>query len=242
MGEEPLAETRLAISAQRTELERTADQLRDALDFKKRFQENPALFVGLGAGAVFLVVGGPIRVAKLARRRLFRSEPEKAYDALPKVMQKWVDDMSGTVGPRAVGGARDAGRMSSSAGVTIRARARRSSPRRWRRDRPVRSEPRGTPSRPAPPSSARRLPARRSSASSRPSLPRWGRAPQSAGSRAPWTPRLPRRMSARLSASIRPTDPPIRASGGTADAPALGAGVARRASSNLASPTTAHGS
>ena len=31
-----------------------------------------------------------------------------------------------------------------------------------------------------------------------------------------------------------------RASGGTADAPALGAGVARRASSNLASPTTEH--
>jgi len=101
VGEEPLAETRLAISAQRTELERTADQLREALDVKKRFKENPALFVGLGAGAVFLIAGGPIRVAKLARRRLFRSDPEKAYDALPKVMQKWVDDMAGTVGPRA---------------------------------------------------------------------------------------------------------------------------------------------
>ena len=36
----------------------------------------------------------------------------------------------------------------------------------------------------------------------------------------------------------RPTNT-IRASGGTADAPALGAGVARRASSNLASPTSA---
>ncbi|MEO7295974.1 MAG: hypothetical protein ABIZ57_07510 [Candidatus Limnocylindria bacterium] len=100
MGEEPLAETRLAINAQRTELERTADQLRDALDLKKRFSENPALFVGLGAGAVFLLVGGPVRVAKLARRRLFRSEPEKAYDALPKPMQSWVDSMAGTIGPR----------------------------------------------------------------------------------------------------------------------------------------------
>ena len=100
MGEEPLAETQLAISAQRTELERTADQLRDALDFKKRFSENPALFVGLGAGAVFLLVGGPVRVAKLARRRLFRSDPEKAYDALPKPMQSWVDSMVGTIGPR----------------------------------------------------------------------------------------------------------------------------------------------
>lgn len=101
MGEDTLAETRLAISAQRTELERDADHLREALDLKKRFTENPALFVGLGAGAVFLLAGGPIRVAKLARRRFFRSEPEKAYDALPKVMQRWVDDMAGTVGPRA---------------------------------------------------------------------------------------------------------------------------------------------
>lgn len=101
MGEEPLAETRLAISAQRTELERTADQLHEALDFKKRFSENPALFVGLGAGALFLVAGGPVRVAKFARRRLFRSEPEKAYDTLPKPMQSWVDSMAGTIGPRA---------------------------------------------------------------------------------------------------------------------------------------------
>jgi len=101
VGEEPLAETRLAISAQRVELERTADQLRDALDVKKRFQENPALVVGIGAAAVFLVGGGPIRVARLLRRRLFRSEPEKAYDSLPKPMQSWVDAMAGTIGPRA---------------------------------------------------------------------------------------------------------------------------------------------
>lgn len=101
MGEEPLAETRLAISAKRTELERTADELREVLNLKKRFSENPALFVGLGAGAVFLLAGGPVRVAKLVRRRVFRSEPEKAYDALPKTMQSWVDHMAGAVGPRA---------------------------------------------------------------------------------------------------------------------------------------------
>jgi len=101
VGEEPLAETRIAISAQRGELERTADQLRDALDVKKRFSENPALVLGLGAGAIFLLAGGPVRVAKLVRRRIFRSEPEKAYDALPKPMQSWVDHMAGAVGPRA---------------------------------------------------------------------------------------------------------------------------------------------
>ena len=101
MGEDPLAETRLAIQAQRAELERTSDQLRDALDVRKRFAENPALVIGVGAGALFLLAGGPVRVAKLVRRRLFRSDPEKAYDALPKPMQSWVDHLTGAVGPKA---------------------------------------------------------------------------------------------------------------------------------------------
>jgi hypothetical protein len=98
---ETLAETRVEVDAQRAELERTAAQLRHALDLRARFRENPALFVGLGAGAVFLLVGGPIRVARLARRRLVRTQPEKAYDALPKPLQHWVDDVAGAVGPRA---------------------------------------------------------------------------------------------------------------------------------------------
>jgi len=101
VGEDPLAETRLAVSAQRRDMERTADQLRDALDLRKRFRENPAAVLGLGAGAVFLLAGGPVRVARVVRRRLFRSDPEKAYDALPKPMQSWVDHMAGAVGPRA---------------------------------------------------------------------------------------------------------------------------------------------
>jgi hypothetical protein len=101
MGEDALAETRLAISAQRTELERTADQLREALDVRRRFAENPALFIGVGAGAVFLLAGGPGRAARLIRRRVFKTDPEKAYDALPKPMQAWVDHMAGAVGPKA---------------------------------------------------------------------------------------------------------------------------------------------
>jgi hypothetical protein len=98
---ETLVETRVEIEAKRTELEQTSAQLRDALDIRKRFQENPALVVGIGAGAVFLLVGGPTRVARLVRRRLFPTDPEKAYDALPKPMQAWVDHMSGALGPRA---------------------------------------------------------------------------------------------------------------------------------------------
>ena len=100
MGE-TLAETRVAVEAQRADLERTAARLRHALDMRARFRENPALFVGLGAGAVFLLAGGPIRLARLARRRLVRTQPEKAYDALPKPLQHWVDDVAGAVGPRA---------------------------------------------------------------------------------------------------------------------------------------------
>lgn len=94
-------QARLAIDAQRAQLEATAAQLRDALDLRRKFRENPAQFVALGAGALFLVVGGPVRAAKFARRRMMRSRPEKAYDALPRTLQKWVDEIAGTVGPRA---------------------------------------------------------------------------------------------------------------------------------------------
>jgi hypothetical protein len=114
VGEEPTAAEKLtatqqAIEAQRAELQRTSDQLRDALDLRQRFKENPALFIGLGAGAVFLIANGPVRVARMVRRRVFRSDPEKAYDALPKPMQRWVDHMSGSLGP----GAADARRTMS---------------------------------------------------------------------------------------------------------------------------------
>jgi hypothetical protein len=100
MGE-TLTETRVEIDAKRAELTAAAEQLRSALDLRARFKENPALFVALGAGAAFLVAGGPIRVARLARRRLRRTQPEKAYDSLPKPLQRLVDEVSGSVGPKA---------------------------------------------------------------------------------------------------------------------------------------------
>ena len=58
-------------------------------------------FVGVGVGAVFLLAGGPGRAARFVRRRLFKTDPEKAYDSLPKPMQAWVDHMAGAVGPKA---------------------------------------------------------------------------------------------------------------------------------------------
>jgi hypothetical protein len=101
VGEEDLAQTRLAVEAKRAELQRTTAQLRDALDIRQRFRENPALFIGVGAAAAFIIAGGPGRIARGVRRQFFPTNPEKAYDSLPKPMQAWVDHMAGAVGPRA---------------------------------------------------------------------------------------------------------------------------------------------
>jgi hypothetical protein len=102
---ETLAETRVEVAAQRSENDRTAAELqarvRHALDFKARFRENPLPFVGVGAAAVFLVAGGPKRVARLIRRRVRPTNVEQAYDVLPKPMQAWVDTLVGEVGPKA---------------------------------------------------------------------------------------------------------------------------------------------
>ncbi|HEX2221176.1 MAG TPA: hypothetical protein VHK06_01500 [Candidatus Limnocylindria bacterium] len=104
MGE-TLAETRLEVERQRAELQGTADRLRAraqrTFDLRAKFRENPTLFIGLGAGAVFLAVGGPVRIARLARRRLRPTTQERAYDSLPKPLQSWVDSLAGTVGPKA---------------------------------------------------------------------------------------------------------------------------------------------
>jgi hypothetical protein len=104
MGE-TLAETRIEVEGQRTKLQATADRLetrvRRAVDIRARFRENPILFIGLGAGAVFLLAGGPVRVARLLRRRVAPTRTERAYDTLPKSMQAWVDAVVGQVGPRA---------------------------------------------------------------------------------------------------------------------------------------------
>ena len=104
MGE-TLDQTRVEIAAQRALLDATAQRLearvRRAVDVKAKFRENPALFIGLGAGAVFLLAGGPVRVARLVRRRMMPTGSERAYDALPAPMQAWVDSLAGSVGPRA---------------------------------------------------------------------------------------------------------------------------------------------
>jgi len=102
---ETLAETRVEVDAQRAQVEQTADQLqarvRHALDFKARFKDSPLLFIGVGAGALYLVTGGPIWTARILRRRLNPTAAEQTYDALPKPMQKWVDTLVSDYGPKA---------------------------------------------------------------------------------------------------------------------------------------------
>jgi len=104
MGE-TLAETRVEVSAQRADVEQTAQQLqarvRRALDIRAKIRENPVLVGGLAAGAVFLAVGGPIRLLRAARRRVAPTRVEQAYDTLPKALQRWVDAASDAVGPKA---------------------------------------------------------------------------------------------------------------------------------------------
>jgi uncharacterized protein (DUF2267 family) len=98
---ETLDETRLEIAAQRAEIEATVARMREALDIRRRFRENPALVVGIAGATVFLVVGGPRRVFKAMRRHLSPTTAEKAYDALPGPMQAWVEMLAESAGPKA---------------------------------------------------------------------------------------------------------------------------------------------
>jgi hypothetical protein len=97
---ETIDQTRVEISAQRAELEATADRLRDALDLRKRVRENPGIVIGIGAAAAFLVVGGPRRLARLLRGTVAPHAAEEAYDALPETMRAWVATLAREAGPR----------------------------------------------------------------------------------------------------------------------------------------------
>lgn len=99
MGE-TIDQTRLEIAAQRAELEATAARLRDALDLRKRVRENPGIVIGIGAATVFLLVGGPRRLARALRGTVMPNAAQEAYEALPETMRAWVDALTGEGGPR----------------------------------------------------------------------------------------------------------------------------------------------
>ena len=107
MGE-TLAETRLEVEAQRAHLQQTADKLRArvkrAIDIPAKVRQNPLLTAALVGGAVFLAAGGPVRIARLVRRRTAPTAPEKAYDMLPGPLKDVVDTVAervGKAGPKA---------------------------------------------------------------------------------------------------------------------------------------------
>ena len=99
MGE-TIDQTRLEIAAQRAELEATADRLREALDLRKRVRENPGIVIGIGAATVFLLVGGPRRLARALRGTVMPNAAQEAYEALPEPMQAWVDALADEGRPR----------------------------------------------------------------------------------------------------------------------------------------------
>ena len=100
MGE-TIAQTRVEIAAQRAEIEAIVAQIREALDVRQRVRDNPGLVIGLAAGTLFLLLGGPRRIARAASRKMAPGSGEAAFDALPAVLQAWVETLAQAAGPRA---------------------------------------------------------------------------------------------------------------------------------------------
>lgn len=97
MGE-TIDRTRLEIAAQRAELDATAAELRAALDIPARVRENPLPVLGVAAGVLFLVVGGPRRILRALRSKAASREALAAYEELPSPMRAWVDVMTDAAG------------------------------------------------------------------------------------------------------------------------------------------------
>ena len=94
-----LDETQLELEAQRARVRGTAADLesttRQALDIRERIRRHPAQVVGVVAGAAFLLLGGPHRTVRLLRRTLRgTTNGDAAYDALPPVLRRLVDEMA----------------------------------------------------------------------------------------------------------------------------------------------------
>jgi hypothetical protein len=90
MAAEPVAqsvaEARQAVVDARKDVEKQLDDLgsatRAALDIPAKVRRNPVRTVGVGAGAAFLLLGGPKRLMKRAEQRLF---PRRRYRRLTPV-------------------------------------------------------------------------------------------------------------------------------------------------------------
>jgi hypothetical protein len=97
MAEQPVpesvAKTRQAVVDARKDVEKQLDDLglatRAALDIPAKVRRNPVRTVGVGAGAAFLLLGGPKRVLKRVEQQLF---PRRRYQRLtPAEVDRAVD-------------------------------------------------------------------------------------------------------------------------------------------------------
>ncbi len=91
-----LDETRVELEAQRARVRGTAEDLgaatRRSLDIKAILGRNPVRTVGLAAGAVFFLLGGPHKTVRAIRGALgANADGERAYAALPASLQAFVD-------------------------------------------------------------------------------------------------------------------------------------------------------
>jgi hypothetical protein len=87
---EQVALARAALSSEVDELESAA---RSALDIPAKVRRHPVETVGLGAGIALLVAGAPRRGMRWVERKLRGGKAEPPPKALPKEVQKAIDDL-----------------------------------------------------------------------------------------------------------------------------------------------------
>jgi hypothetical protein len=96
MGEET-AEARKQVAAAREALSHEVDELefaaRSALDIPAKVRRHPLETVGVGAGIVLLAAGAPRRGIRWVERKLRGGKAERPPKALPKEIQRAIDDL-----------------------------------------------------------------------------------------------------------------------------------------------------
>jgi hypothetical protein len=96
MGEATRA-AREQVKAARRDLGREVDELgseaRSSLDLPAKVRRNPVQTVGLGAAVVLLAAGAPRRGLRFVQRKLRGGKPEPPSNALPKEVQRAIDDL-----------------------------------------------------------------------------------------------------------------------------------------------------
>lgn len=96
MGSET-AEARKQVVAAREALGREVDELesaaRSAFDIPAKVKTHPVQTVGLGAGIVLLAAGAPRRGIRWVERKLRGGKPERPPKALPKEVERAIDDL-----------------------------------------------------------------------------------------------------------------------------------------------------